>query len=79
MVWSQGEVIEVKRITVNEKKNEVVVIVKWDEEHVQDDEESTKEVLLKSKWNPSKPGARAWREDLHHKIMKLLKELIKTL
>ena len=71
MVWSQGEVIEVKRITVNEKKNEVVVIVKWDEEHVQDDEESTKEVLLKSKWNPNRPGKGAWRKDLYHKILEI--------
>ena len=68
---SIGEVIEVKRITVNEKKNEVVVIVKWDEEHVQDDEESTKEVLLKSKWNPNRPGKGAWRKDLYHKILEI--------
>ena len=33
-VWSQGEVIDVKRFSVL-KKNETIVMVKWDEQFVE--------------------------------------------
>ena len=66
-VWSRGEIIEVKRIT-EDKKNEIVVMVCWDEEFVED-VQITKEILMKSKWNMDRPANRAWREDLHHKML----------
>ena len=68
-VWSQGEVIDVKRVSVG-KKNEIVVMVKWDEQFVES-EPVTREILTKSKWNMDKPGCRAWREDLYHKLLKI--------
>ena len=67
--WSQGEVIDVKRVSVG-NKNEIVVKVKWDEQFVES-EPVTREILMKSKWNMDKPGYRAWREDLHHKLLKI--------
>jgi len=65
-VWAQGTIIKVVRIN----DNEAVVNVKWNEEHVED-HEVTKEKLLRSKWNPDKPGNRAWREDLRHEIWQI--------
>ena len=65
----QGEVIDVKRVSVG-KKNEIFVMVKWDEQFVES-EPVTREILMKSKWNMDKPGYRAWREDLHHKLLKI--------
>jgi len=65
-VWAQGTIIKVFRIN----KNEAVVNIKWNEEHVEGDE-VTKEKLLRSKWNPDKPGSRAWREELRHKIWQI--------
>ena len=53
-VWSQVEVIDVKIINV-EKKNEIVVMVKWDEEFAES-KPVTREILMKSKWNMDKPG-----------------------
>ena len=58
-VWSQGTITKVFRIN----RNEAVVNIKWNEEHMED-YEVTKEKLLRSKWNPNKPSDRAWREDL---------------
>ena len=46
------------------------VMVKWDEESVES-EPVTSEILMKSKWNMDKPRYRAWREDLHHKLLKI--------
>ena len=68
-IWSQGEVIDVKRVRVV-KKNEIVVMVKWDENFVEN-EPVTREILMKLKWNIDKPGYRASREDLHHKLLKI--------
>ena len=45
-------------------------MVKWDEEFVER-EPLTNEILMKWKWNMDKPGYRAWREDLHHKLLKI--------
>ena len=45
--WSQGEVIYVKRFRVG-KKNEIVVMVKWDEQFVES-KPVTREILMKSK------------------------------
>ena len=33
-VWNQGEVIDVKKVSVG-KKNEIVVMVEWDEQLVE--------------------------------------------
>jgi len=66
-VWSRGEVIDVKKIT-EKTKNEIVVMVQWDEEFVEHGP-VTREILMKSKWNMDKPGKRAWREDLYHKLL----------
>ena len=68
-VWSQGEVIDVKRVSVG-KNSEIVVMVKGDEQFVES-EPVTREILMKSKWNMDKPGYHAWREDLHHKLLKI--------
>ena len=68
-VWSQGEFIDVKIVSV-EKKNEIVVMVKWDEIFLES-EPVTREMLMKSKWNMDKPGYRVWREELHHKLLKI--------
>ena len=68
-VWSQGEVIDVKKVSVG-KKNEIVVMVKWDEEFVES-EPVKRELLMKLKRNMDKPGYRAWIEDLHHKLLKI--------
>ena len=43
-------------------------MVCWDEEFVED-VQITKEILMKSKWNMDRPANRAWREDLHHKML----------
>ena len=43
---------------------------KWDEQFVET-EPVTREILMKSKWNMDKPGYLAWREDLHHKLIKI--------
>ena len=45
-------------------------MVKWGEEFVES-ESVPREILMKSKWNMDKPGYRAWREDLHHKLLKI--------
>ena len=44
-VWSQGEVIDVKRVSVA-KNNEIVVMVKWDKKIVER-EPVTREILMK--------------------------------
>ena len=66
---SQGEVIDIKRVGVG-KKNEIVVMVKWDEKCVES-KLVTIEILMKSKWNMGKTGYHTWREDLHHKLLKI--------
>ena len=55
--WSQGEVIDVKRVSVG-KKNDIFVVVKWYEQFVES-KPVTGEILMKSKWNMDKPGYRA--------------------
>ena len=68
-VWSQGEVIDDKRVSVG-KKNEIVVMVKWDEQFLEN-VPVTRKILMKSKWNMDKPRCRLWREDIHHKLLKI--------
>ena len=67
-VWIQGEVIDVKIISVG-KKDEIFVMFKWDEKCVES-EPVTREILMKSEWNMDKLGYRAWEEDLYHKLLK---------
>ena len=45
-------------------------MLKWDEQFV-DIESVTIEILMNSKWNMDKPGYCAWREDLHHTLLKI--------
>ena len=45
-------------------------MVEWDEEFIES-EPVKREILMRSKQNMDKPGYRAWREDLHHKILKI--------
>ena len=68
-VWSQGEVIDVKKFRIG-KTNEIVVMVKWDEQFVES-KPVTREILMKLKWNMDKPGYREWIEYLHQKILKI--------
>ena len=68
-VLSQGEVIDVKRVSVG-NKNEIFVTIKWDEQFVES-KPVTIEILMKSKWNTDNPGYCAWREDLHQKLLKI--------
>ena len=59
----------VKKVGIG-KKNEMFVMVKWDKQF----EESgpiTREMLMESKLNMDMPGYRAWRENLHHKLLKM--------
>ena len=48
-VWIQGECIDVKIVSVG-KKNEIVVMVNWNEQFVES-KIVTSEILMKSKWN----------------------------
>ena len=66
-VWSQGEVVDVKRVSVG-TKNEIFLMIKWDEQLVER-ETVTREILMKSKCNMKNMGYRAWIEDLHHKLL----------
>ena len=67
--WCQGEVIEF----LSEKDNtHVIVRIEWNEKCLKKgDPTITKQKLMRTKWNPDKPGNGAWREDLYHKILKM--------
>ena len=67
--WCQGEVVEF----LSEKDNtHVNVRVKWNENCLKPgDPNITKQKLMRTKWNPDKPGNGAWREDLYHKLLKI--------
>ena len=69
MQWCQGKVIEF--IRESEDKH-VIVKIKWNEQCLKEaDPKVTKQKLMRSKWNLDKPADGAWREDLHHKILKI--------
>ena len=59
-VWSQGEVIDVKKVSVG-KNNIFFVMFKWDEQFVES-KPVTRDILMKSKWNMDKRGYCEWRK-----------------
>jgi len=67
--WCQGNVT--KFISEKEEKH-VIVEVKWNGDCLsENDPRSTREILMRTKWNPNKPADGAWREDLHDKILNI--------
>ena len=67
--WCQGNVT--KFISEKEEKH-VTVEVKWNGDCLsENDPRSTREILMRTKWNPNKPADGAWREDLHDKILNI--------
>ena len=65
--WCQGTVVKI----LKEKEDCFFIVeVEWDKECVSDgDQNKSREKLLKTKWNPEKPGDGAWRQDLRHKLL----------
>jgi len=66
--WCQGKVTEI----ISESKNKhMIVKVEWNNDCLKEcDPKITRERLMRTKWNPEEPANGAWREDLHHKIVK---------
>ena len=66
--WCQGKVTEI----ISESKNKhMIVKVEWTNDCLKEcDPKITRERLMRTKWNPEEPANGAWREDLHHKIVK---------
>ncbi len=67
MIWCNGIVTKVLQSNDDVVKAEI----KWDAKYV-DAGESGKSVekLIRTKFNPKKPGLGAWRQDLHHLQLK---------
>jgi hypothetical protein len=66
LMWCQGKVVDFIREV---KVKHVLVKIEWNDEYVRDgDSKVTKNQLKKTKWNPTTPVGRAWREDLYHKL-----------
>ena len=65
--WCQGTVVKLL------KENDCFFIVEVgrNKEFLSDgDQKKSWEKLLRTKWNPEKPGDGAWRQDLRHKLLK---------
>ena len=61
--WCQGTVVKV----LKEEKNYVTVEIKWDRECLREgDSETSRDKLMRSKWNSSEHEQGTWRENLHH-------------
>ena len=70
LVWCRGVVKQVYTNNIDDDTKQIKVKVEWDEDCVKEGEApSSNEILLKSKFNPSKPTKGAWRENLRHKIL----------
>ena len=61
--WCQGTVLRI----LKEEKTFVIVQIKWDSKCLREgDNETTRDKLMKSKWNSNEHQQGTWREDLHH-------------
>ena len=70
LVWCRGVVKQVYTNNIDDDTKQIKVKVNWDEDCLEEGEAaSSNEILLKSKFNPSKPTKGAWRENLRHKIL----------
>ena len=63
MIWVPGVVLKV----LSKNKDKITALVKWDKEVIAEGEaDESEEELKKNMWNPSKPKAGAWRQDLRY-------------
>ena len=63
--WCQGTVVKV----LKEEKNYVTVEIKWDGECLREgDSETSRDKLMRSKWNSSEDEQGTWHENLHHMV-----------
>ena len=61
--WCQGTVMKI----LKEAQTFVIVQIKWDKKCLREgDNETTRDKLMKSKWNSNEHQQGTWREDLHH-------------
>jgi len=61
--WCQGIVMKI----LKEAQTFVIVQIKWDTKCLgEGDNETTRNKLMKSKWNSNEHQQGTWREDLHH-------------
>ena len=61
--WCQGTVMRI----LKEERTFVIVQIKWDKKCLREgDNETTRDKLMKSKWNSNDHQQGTWREDLHH-------------
>ena len=61
--WCQGTVMRI----LKEERRFVIVQIKWDEKCLREgDNETTRDKLMKSKWNSNDHQQGTCREDLHH-------------
>ena len=52
---------------LKEAQKFVIVQIKWDKKFLREvDNETTRDELMKSKWNSNEHQQGTWREDLHH-------------
>ena len=64
LIWCPGVVTTV----VSRGDKQIIATIKWDRDYIGIGEaDESKEKLEKGKWNPDKPRAGAWRQDLRHK------------
>ena len=61
--WCQGTVTKI----LKEERTFAIVQIKWDKKCLREgDNETTRDKLMKSKWNSNEHQQGTWREDLHH-------------
>jgi len=61
--WCQGKVMKL----LKEERTFAIVQIKWDKKCLREgDNETTRDKLMKSKWNSNEHQQGTWREDLHH-------------
>ena len=71
--WCRGVVSKMFTKNVDDDTKQIIVEVEWNEDSVAEGEAaSSREILKKSKFNPSKPSKGAWREDLNDKILNIV-------
>ena len=64
LIWCPGVVTKV----ISKGDKEIIASIKWDRDYIGIGEaDVSKEKLNKNKWNPDKPRAGAWRQDLREK------------
>ena len=61
--WCDGTVMKI----LKEAQTFVIVQIKWDKKCLRErDNETTRNKLMKSKWNFNEHQQGTWREDVHH-------------